>query len=77
MQRWIDTKSRVAFTLAFITEVSKIHQVGITKGVDERYALRFGFKFNKKTMTILMFITSTEKMVMVWQKMIMKTLVIL
>jgi hypothetical protein len=56
-----DTKSKVDFTIGFIAEVSKIHQVGITKSVDGRYALRFGFKFNKKTMTTLMFITSTEK----------------
>lgn len=56
-----DTKSKVDFTLGFIAEVSKIHQVGITKSIYGRYALRFGFKFNKKTVTGLMFITSTEK----------------
>ncbi|WP_127023359.1 hypothetical protein [Rheinheimera mangrovi] len=56
-----DKKSKVDFTLGFIAEVSKIHQVGITKSIYGRYALRFGFKFNKKTVTGLMFITSTEK----------------
>ncbi|MBU1618732.1 MAG: hypothetical protein KJ556_19690 [Gammaproteobacteria bacterium] len=56
-----DTKSKVEFTIGFIAEVSKIHQVGITKSVDGRYALRFGFKFNEKTMTRLMYITSVEK----------------
>ena len=55
-----DTKSRVEFTLGFITEVSKIHQVGITQSINGKYALRFGIKLNGKNNTIIMFITSQQ-----------------
>ncbi|MBZ9612919.1 hypothetical protein [Rheinheimera maricola] len=55
-----DTKSRVEFTLGFITEVSKIHQIGITKSIHGRYALQFGIKLNGYVDSMLMFITSHE-----------------